>query len=248
MAGHSHWARIKRAKAVTDARRGRAWSKLSRAIIVAARVGGGDPDANLSLRYAIDAARAENMPKDTIERAIKKGTGELGGAQYVELAYEGYGPGGVAILCTALTDNRTRTAGEIKNIFERQGGNLSAPGSVAWMFQKRGVFLISGGAADEEALTNAAIECGADDVRRVDDAFELSCDPTSFDAVRRGLLEHGITPERAEITMDATSSVAVEGEKAQKLMKLIDALEENDDVQKVYGNYELSEADLANWG
>lgn len=244
MAGHSHWARIKRAKAVTDARRGKAWSKLSRAIIVAARLGGPDPAANLSLRYAIDAARAENMPKDTIERAIKKGAGELGSEQYVELVYEGYAPGGVAILCTALSDNRTRTASEVKNIFERIGGSLSAPGSVAWMFNKRGLIVVPAAAIDEEALTALAIETGADDVRRDGDAFEVRCDPAVFDAVRKALAERGVTPESAEISMVADTTVTVEGERAQKLMKLIEGLEDNDDVQKVYGNYEISEAEM----
>lgn len=244
MAGHSHWARIKRAKSVTDARRGKAWSKLARAIIVAARGGGGDPGANLALRYAIDAARAENMPKDTIERAIKKGTGELGTEQYVELVYEGYGAGGVAIYCTALTDNRTRTAGEVKNIFERHGGNLSAPGAVAWMFSKRGVVRVPAAGANEETLTAIALEVGADDVRVDGDAFEISCDPAVFDALRKALSERNITVETGEVTMVASSTVRVEGEKAQKLMKLIEALEDHDDIQKVYANFELSEAEM----
>lgn len=245
MAGHSHWARIKRAKAVTDARRGKAWSKLSRAIIVAARNGGGDPDANLSLRYAIDAARAENMPKDTIERAIKKGTGDLEGVAFEELLYEGYGPGGAAIMCAILTDNRTRTAGEIRNIFERRGGTLGATNSVAWMFAKRGLFVIPAAAADEDTLTQIALETGADDVQRDGDAYELTCDPAVFEAVRSALTAAKINPQSAEVTMIASSRVTLSGEKAEAMMALIDALEENDDVQKVYSNFELDSADLA---
>jgi YebC/PmpR family DNA-binding regulatory protein len=245
MAGHSHWARIKRAKAVTDARRGRLWSKLSRAVIVAARQGGGDPEMNLALRYAIDAAKAENMPKDTIERAIKKGAGDLGGADFEELVFEGYGPGGAAILCVALTDNRNRTAPEIKKVFERHSGNVGAAGSVAWMFSKRGVFVVPASAADEDTLTSLALEHGADDVQSAGDAFEIACDPAAFEAMRQGLAGAGITPESAELSMVASSAVAVQGHDAEKLIKLIEGLEEHDDVQKVYGNYEISEEDMA---
>jgi YebC/PmpR family DNA-binding regulatory protein len=244
MSGHSHWARIKRAKSVTDARRGRAWSKLARGIIVAARSGGGDPESNLSLRYAIDAAKVENMPKDTIERAIKRGTGELGGAEYVELVFEGYGPGGAAILCTVLTDNRNRTAPELKRIFERHGSSLGASNSVAWMFTKRGVFLIPASQIDEDRLTEVAIEAGVDDIQREGEFFEMRCEPATFNHVRQALANAGITPENAEISMEASSSVRVEGEKAEKLMKLIEELEEHDDVQNVYGNYEIPEAEL----
>ncbi len=244
MAGHSHWARIKRAKAVTDARRGRSWSKLSRAVIVAARNGGGDPDANLALRYAIDAARAENMPRDTIERAIKKGTGELGGESYEELAYEGYGPGGAALFCTALTDNRSRTAGEIKKIFEVHGGNLGATGSVGWMFTVRGVFTIPAAQADEEKLTNIALECGAEDVKSVGDAWELTCESTAFEPVRRALTAAGVTPDAAEITRVASTTVPLTGDKARQMLELIDALEEQDDVQKVFSNVEIADSEL----
>lgn len=244
MAGHSHWARIKRAKAVTDARRGRAWSKLSRAVIVAARNGGGDPAANLALRYAIDAARAENMPKDTIERAIKKGTGELGGASYEEIVYEGYGPGGVAILCTALTDNRARTGGEVRNVFDRNGGNLGATNSVGWMFTLRGVVIVSADKADEEKLTHIALDAGADDVRRAGEAFELTCEPGVFEALRTALRDGGIEPESAEISRVASTTVALTGDEAAKAMRLIDALEENDDIQQVYSNADISEAEM----
>jgi YebC/PmpR family DNA-binding regulatory protein len=245
MAGHSHWARIKRAKAVTDKRRGRAWSRLSRAIIVAARNGGGDPDSNLALRYAIDAAREENMPKDTIERAIKKGTGELGGASLEELTYEGYGPGGAAVLVQALTDNRTRTAPELKKIFETNGGNLGASNSVAWMFTRRGQFIIPAAQADEEKLTNIVLEHGGDDVRRMDDAFELTCEPAAFEGIRKALNDAGIKPEQAEVVMEPSTNVQLSGETAERMVKLIEALEDHDDVQNVYSNFEFSEADLA---
>jgi len=246
MAGHSHWARIKRAKAVTDARRGRAWSRLARAVIVAARQGGGDPDANLALRYAIDAAKDANMPKDTIERAIKKGTGELAGEEYAELIFEGYGPGGAAILCTIVTDNRNRTAPEIRKIFEMRGGNLGATNSVAWMFRKRGVAIVPQSQADEETLTNLALEVGADDVRPIgDDALEVTCDPAVFENLRRALAEAGIKPESAEIAMVASSTVTLSGGAAERMMRLIEALEEHDDVQNVYSNFEMSEAELA---
>lgn len=244
MAGHSHWSRIKRAKAVTDARRGRSWSKLSRAIIVAARDGGGDIDMNLTLRYAIEAAKAENMPKDTIERAVKKGTGDLGGAEFVELVYEGYGPGGAAILCTALTDNRNRTAPEVKKIFETRGGNLGAANCVAWMFSKQGMFVISADAADEDQLTDIALEAGADDLLYGDGAFEISCNPDAFENVRKALEEAGIKPQSAELSMVASSSVTLAGGQAEKMLKLIEALEEHDDVQNVYSNFEISSEDM----
>ncbi|HOO15583.1 MAG: YebC/PmpR family DNA-binding transcriptional regulator [Phycisphaerae bacterium] len=244
MSGHSHWARIKHAKAVTDSRRGRLWSKLSRAIIVAARHGGGDPAMNLTLRYAIDAARDANMPKDTIERAIKKGTGAGGEADYVELVFEGYGPGGTAILCTALTDNRNRTAPEVKKIFEGRGGKLGTAGSVSRMFNQRGVFTIAATAADEDTLTNIALETGADDVQAVgDEAFELTCDPAVFGEVRKALDNANIKPESAAISMVPITTVMLSGDQVEKMMNLIEALEEHDDVQNVYTNFEISDDD-----
>lgn len=245
MAGHSHWARIKRAKAVVDARRGRLWSKLSRAIIVAARQGGGNPDANLQLRYAIEAARDANMPKDTIERAIKKGTGELAGAAFEELVFEGYGPGGAAVMAVALTDNRNRTAPEIKKIFERHGGNLGAINSVAWMFHKRGVVNVSRDAADEDKLTEIALEVGADDVKTVGDTFEITCDPGVFEDLRQALKQAEVAIEHAEVAMVPETTVKLEGDQAAKMVKLIEELEDHDDVQKVYSNFEISEEELA---
>ncbi|MBU0639557.1 MAG: YebC/PmpR family DNA-binding transcriptional regulator [Planctomycetes bacterium] len=245
MAGHSHWARIKRAKSVTDARRGRLWSKLARAVIVAARSGGGDPEANLSLRYAIDAAKAENMPKDTIDRAIKKGTGELGSVSYEELVYEGYGPGGAAILCRTLTDNRNRTAPEIKRILEGRGGKLGSSNCVAWMFSQRGVIVVAQTETDEDTLTNIALEHGADDLESAGDAFELSCDPDAFEALRQALADANIKIESAEISMLPSSTVTLKGQQAERMLKLIETLEDHDDVQQVYSNFEISEADLA---
>ena len=244
MSGHSHWARIKRAKSVTDARRGRAWSKLARAVIIAARQGGGDPETNLTLRYAIDAAKAENMPKDTIERAIKKGAGGLEGAQYVELVFEGYGPGGAAILCTVLTDNRNRTAPQIKKIFEKHGGGLGAANSVAWMFSKRGLFVVQASQADEDRLTELGIEAGVDDITQDDDVFELRCAPADFNSVRQALTDADVKPESAELSMEPSSTVKLEGNNAEKLMKLLEELEDHDDVQHVYGNYEISDAEM----
>jgi YebC/PmpR family DNA-binding regulatory protein len=245
MAGHSHWARIKRAKSVTDARRGRMWSKLARAVIVAARSGGGDPETNLNLRYAIDAARAANMPKDTIERAVKKGTGEIGGESFEELIFEGYGPGGAAILGTVLTDNRNRTAPQIRKLFERRAGNLGATNSVAWMFSKRGVFIVPSTQVDEDRLTEIALECGADDIKPVGDAFELDCEPSVFEGVRQALESAEIKPESAEISMVPSSTVTLAGADAERMVRLIEELEDHDDVQNVYSNFEMSEADLA---
>ncbi len=245
MAGHSHWARIKRAKAANDKKRGKAWSKLSRAIIIAARNGGGDPDANLTLRYAIDAAKAENMPKDTIERAIKKGTGELASEQFEELVYEGYGPAGAAVIAQALTDNRTRTAPEIKKIFEVRGGNLGAANCVSWMFTKRGVFAIPSANVTEEQLTEIALEAGADDVAADGDEFELTCDPSVFQDVRAALEARSIPLTSAEVSMTPSTTVTLAGEDAERMLKLIEALEEHDDIQNVYSNFEITEEEMA---
>ena len=180
MAGHSHWANIAHKKALVDDKRGKLWSKLAKAIIVAAKMGGGDPDMNLRLRYAIDAAKAVSMPKDNIQRAIKRGTGELDGANLEEILYEGYGAGGVAVLCEILTDNRNRTAGEIRKIFELSDGKLGGTGCVAWMFESKGLFLVPADKIDEDKLLELALEAGADDVQRVDDKFEVTCDPAVF--------------------------------------------------------------------
>lgn len=200
---------------------------------------------NLSLRYAIDAARDANMPKDTIERAIKRGTGESGVVNYEELLFEGYGPGGAAILCSVLTDNRNRTAPEIKRIFEARGGRIGAPNSVARLFKKYGVFMIAADKADEDTLTNIALETGADDVKSLGDGFELTCDPAAFGDVRKALDAANIKPESAEVTMVATTTVTLQGADAEKMMKMIDALEEHDDTQAVHSNFEMSDAEAA---
>jgi len=240
MSGHSHWARIKRAKSVTDARRGRAWSKLARAVIIAARQGGGDPETNLSLRYAIDAAKAENMPKDTIERAIKKGTGEIEGAEYVELVFEGYGPGGAAILCAVLTDNRNRTAPEIRRIFENAGGSLGSPGSVAWMFEKKGVISVKLDAAEEDALLDIILEAGAEDLTKLDGVYEITCEVSVFSNVQKALAEHDITPETAELTNIASQNVTPSTEDARKVLRLMEEFEDHDDVSNVSANFEIT--------
>ena len=248
MAGHSHWSRIKRKKAVVDARRGRLWSKISRIIIVAARTGGGNPDDNLSLRYAIDKAKAANMPKDTIENAIKKGTGGGEGTEYQTVYYEGYGPNGVAILVEAMTDNRHRTAPEINKIFERNHGNIGAPGCVQWMFSNKGQITGSTTAEDEDRIAESALEAGADAYKQTDDVWELTCEPTAFEPLRAALGTHGIEPVSAELVMIPSSTVTVDAENGRKLLDLLEAFEEHDDVQNVYANFDLPSDVMAAMG
>ena len=244
MAGHSHWANIQRAKGANDKARGKLFGKLSRLIMVAARSGGGDPDMNLRLRYAIDKAKAASMPKDNIERAVKKGTGEAGdGESFDEVVYEGYGPGGTAVLCEILTDNRNRTAGEIRKAFDRFGGSLGTTGCVAFLFDLKGVFTVPRSAATEEALFEIVLEAGADDVKKEGDGedavFEVLCDPSDFDAVAQALDEAGIEPENAEITRVPQSYVDLDAEAAGSVLKLMEALEDHDDVQSVSSNFNL---------
>lgn len=242
MAGHSHWAKIKRAKASTDAKRGRLWSKLARKIIVAAKSGGGNPDENLSLRYAIDDAKAANMPNDTIDKAIKKGTGELGATNYEKVLYEGYGAGGVAFLVDSLTDNRNRTAPEIKKLFERGGGQMGTSGCVGWMFEQKGTFIVPAGKTDEDALMEIALEAGADDVSNEGEYFEVTCQVPAFQAVKQALAAKNIPTESAQIAMIPTNTIAItDPEQARKVMNLVEALEDNDDVQNVYGNFDISD-------
>lgn len=247
MAGHSHWAKIKRKKAVTDSRRGRLWSKLARNIIVAAKKGA-DPADNLTLRYAIDAAKAENMPADTIDKAIKKGAGELGGAEYLPVVYEGYAPGGVAVLVEALTDNPTRTAPEIRKSFERSGGNLGAMNCVAWMFKSKGVLTVSTSSIGEDALMEVVLDAGADDIQNQGDVFEIVCDPTAFEAVRKALQDRGVATQTAEITRVPDATVTVPAETATQIIAMIENLEENDDVQKVHANFAVSDEAAAQLG
>jgi YebC/PmpR family DNA-binding regulatory protein len=241
MAGHSHWSKIKRAKGATDAKRGKVWSKISRKIIIAAK-NGGDPRDNLSLRYTIDEAKAANMPKDTIEKAIKKGTGELGGENYENVVYEAYAPGGVALMIEGLTNNRARTAPEIRMALEKNGGNLATSGAVAFQFTKRGVITVKSEAVNEDALIELALEAGADDVVNEGEVYEVLTPPTAFLKVRDALESAKIPVEAGEITNLPNSTVAIEVEAAQKLLKLIDTLEDNDDVQSVNHNAEIPES------
>jgi len=241
MAGHSHWSKIKRAKGANDAKRGKIWSKIARKIIIAAK-NGGDPRDNLNLRYTIDEAKAANMPRDTIEKAIKKGTGELGAENYEAATYEGYAPGGVALLIDALTNNRSRTAPDLRSIFEKNGGNLANSGAVAFQFTKQGVITIKSDAITEDALLEAALDAGAEDVRNEGEVFEVITSPTAYLKVKEALTAAKIPVEASEITHMPNSTIAVDGEAAQKLLKLIDALEDNDDVQSVSHNAEIPDS------
>ncbi|HEW79783.1 MAG TPA: YebC/PmpR family DNA-binding transcriptional regulator [Phycisphaerales bacterium] len=240
MSGHSHWAGIKYKKAVNDAKRGKIWSKLARMIIVAAKAGGGDPSANLSLRYAIDKAKAANMPKDTIEKAVKKGTGELGPIHFEEVLYEGYGTGGVAIMVEALTDNRNRTGPEIKKIFEKHGGSLGSSGCVAWMFSQKGLITINTASISEDELMEIALGAGADDMRTTGDIYEITCQPGAYEKLRAALKEKDIATEVAEISMVPANTVPVDDAAAAgKIITLMNAFEDHDDVQNVYANFDI---------
>ena len=249
MAGHSHWAGIKHKKAAADAKKGKLWSKLSKAIIIAAKMGGGDPEANLRLRYAIDDAKALSMPKDNIARAIKKGTGELEGGNLEEVVYEGYGPGGVAILCQALTDNRNRTAPEVRKTFEMSDGKLGNSGCVAWMFQSKGFFIIPAGKADEDTLMEIALEVGADDVKQEGDKFEITCDPGVYRELAAALEKAEIEPELKDITLIPANTVDVEDPgTARKVLKLMERLDDLDDVQNVSSNFNIADDVMATIG
>ncbi len=248
MAGHSHWAGIKHKKALVDAKRGKMWSKLSKAIIVAAKLGGGDPDANLRLRYAIDDAKAVSMPKDNIERAIKKGTGELDSESLEEVVYEGYGAGGVAVLCEILTGNRNRTAPEIRKIFEMSDGKLGSTGCVAWMFDLKGLFLVPADQTDEDTLMEIALEAGADDVRRDGDNYEINCDPSAYDAVAAALKNAGIQPEASQIAKTPQNTVDLDADTARKVLKLMERLDDHDDVQSVSANFNIPDEIMAEIG
>jgi YebC/PmpR family DNA-binding regulatory protein len=242
MAGHSHWSKIKRAKGATDAKRGKVWSKIARKIIIAARAGGGDPAANLSLRYTIDEAKAANMPKDTIANAIKKGTGELGGENYEAALYEGYGPGGVAIIVEALTNNRARTAPEMRKIFEVNGGNLANSGAVGFQFTKQGIIAIKSDATDEDQLLELALDAGAEDVKNEGEVFEVLTSPIAFHKVKDALTAAKVPVEASEITYLPNSTNPIDAELAQRILKLVDQLEDNEDVQNVAHNAEIPES------
>ena len=246
MAGHSPWANIKHRKAAVDAKRGKLWTKLSKAIIVAARMGGDDPDTNLRLRYAINDAKAVSMPKDNIERAIKRGTGELEGGQVEEAIYEGYGPGGVAVLCEIMTDNRNRTAPEIRKVFENHGGKLGATNCVGWMFERKGLFLISAAKTTEEKVMEATLDAGADDIKLEGDVFQVTCLVDAFNAVGEALTAAGIEAESKQLTRIPTNTVEVSDvETARSVLKLIEALDDHDDVQSVSSNFTIPDAAMA---
>ncbi len=246
MAGHSKWANIKHRKARQDAAKGKMWSKCARAIIVAAKNGGGDPATNLALRYAIDEAKACNMPRDTIEKAVKKGAGELDtGEVYEEIRYEGYGPSGVGVIVDCLTDKTTRTAPELRKIFEKSGGNLATTGAVSFGFERRGVFLVESSATTEEQLMEVTLEAGAEDIVESEGGFEVTCDPSSYSTVRDALEAAGIEPASAEIAFLPQTTVDCDADTAEKVLRLLDTLEDHDDVQKVYHNAEIPDEVLS---
>jgi YebC/PmpR family DNA-binding regulatory protein len=240
MSGHSHWAGIKYKKAAADAKRGKIWSKVARMIIVAAKAGGGDPSANLSLRYAIDKAKAANMPKDTIEKAIKKGTGEIKGISYEEVLYEGYGPAGVAIMVEALTDNRNRTTPEVKRIFEKHGGSLGTGGCVNWMFTKKGLITVNAAETDEDQLFEIALNAGADDMQNTGEVYEITCDPAAYEKLKEALKENEITTQVAEISMVPQNTIPInDPAAAKKIISLMEGFEDHDDVQNTYANFDI---------
>jgi YebC/PmpR family DNA-binding regulatory protein len=245
MAGHSHWANIAHKKSLIDNKRGKLWSKLAKGIMVAAKAGGGDPNANLRLRYAIIDAKAGNMPKDTIDRAIKKGTGELEGINFEEILYEGYGPSGVAILCDILTDNRNRTAGEVRKIFEIAGGKLGATGCVAWMFDRKGLITIPDDQTDEESLMDLALEAGAEDVKHVGNTFEVTCDPDAYTGLCDAIDKAELKTDLREITRIPKDTIDLDAATARSVLKLMDALDDHDDVQKVAANFNIPDEALA---
>lgn len=245
MAGHSKWKQIKHYKAAADAKRGALFTKLIREITVAAKAGGGDPDGNPRLRTAIEAARAASMPKDNIERAIKKGTGELEGVSYSEITYEGFGPGGVAILVHTLTDNPTRTVADLRHKFSRLGGNLGASNSVAWMFERKGQIYVDATRFSEDAALEAALDAGAEDLKREGDQFIITTDPTSLHQVKGALEAKGIAIQESEIANLPKNTVRVEGKTAEQLLKLLEDIEDHDDVQKVAANFDMDVSEMA---
>ena len=245
MSGHSHWATIKHKKGATDAKRGKLWSKLSRAIIIAAKNGGGDPTMNLKLRYAIDKARSVSMPKENIERAIKRGTGEMEGMTFEEITYEGYAPGNVAVMVEVLTDNRNRTGGEVRKIFEKNGGKMGSAGAVGYLFERKGLFNIDAAAMDEDTLMGIALDAGADDLKKSGNLYEITCDPAQFAQVQAALEKNNLKPTVAEIQLLGKVLVDVDAEIGQKVLRLMDALDDHDDVQNVYSNVNVSDAMIA---
>jgi len=243
MAGHSKWANIKHRKGAQDAKRGKIFTKLIKEITIAAKIGGGDPSANPRLRQAIDKAKGENMPKDTIDRAIKKGTGDLEGVNYEEGIFEGYGPGGVAVIVEFMTDNRTRTVADVRHIFTKHNGSLGVSGSVSFLFDRKGLISFSP-EQDFDTIFEAALEAGAEDVKDEGDAFEVITDPTAFIEVREAIAAKELRWETAEITMIPQTMVSLEGKQAEQMLKMMDKLEDNDDVQNVYANFDISDEEI----
>ena len=244
MSGHSKWASIKHKKGALDAKRGKIFTKIIREMSIAARIGGGDPDSNPRLRTAVDKAKSVNMPADNIKRAIQKGTGELEGTQYEDLILEGYGPGGVAILVEGTTDNRNRSVSEIRHIFSKYGGNLGGAGSVSYLFKPRGYLAIATAKVTEDKLMELALEAGADDILSSGDVWEVYSAPSAHEAVLAAIKKAGVEPEEAQIGKYAENLIAIEGQKAQQMLKLIEALEDSDDVQNVWSNVDISDKDL----
>ncbi len=241
MSGHSKWATIRRKKGALDAKRGKLFTKLIKELTIAAREGGGDPAGNPRLRLAVDNAKAANMPADNIDRAIKKATGELEGTTISELTYEGYGPGGIAILVEVATDNKNRTVAEVRHIFSKQGGNMGESGSVAWMFEKKGIVTLPKQGKSEDDILEIALNAGAEDMRAEDEFFEIQAEVEYFEPVRRALIDKNLTLENASLQWIAKNTVNVAGENAEKMMKLIESLEDSDDVQNVYSNADFDE-------
>jgi YebC/PmpR family DNA-binding regulatory protein len=248
MSGHSKWSTIKRKKGATDAKRGKIFTKLIKEITVAARMGGGDPNANPRLRTAIAAAKADNMPKDNIERAIKKGTGALEGVSYEEVYYEGYGPGGAAVLVESFTDNKNRTVADVRHLFSKSGGGLGEAGCVAWMFEKKGLFVLQKEDVDEETLMEAVLDAGGEDIRDEETTFEVITAPEDFEAVKKALDDAGLKHLLAEVTMVPKSTVKLEDKEAEQMLRLMESLEDSDDVQKVYSNFDIPEETLEKMG
>ena len=245
MSGHSKWHTIKHKKGALDAKRGKIFTKLIKEITVAAKTGGtGDIDANARLRKAVSDAKAQNMPNDTIDRAIKRGTGELEGVSYEEITYEGYGVGGVAVMVETMTDNRNRTVAELRHLFSKNGGNLGESGSVAWMFDKKGLIIVDKEAKSEDELFEIAIEAGADDLQEEGDVFEIYTAPENFEAVDEAIKKAGVEPQASEISMIPQNYIKLEGADAKQMLKLYEAIDDHDDVQKVYSNFDIDEADM----
>lgn len=244
MSGHSKWHSIKHKKAAADAKRGKVFTKIIKEMSVAARIGGGDPDANPRLRTAVAAAKAANMPLDNIKRAIMKGTGELPGQQYESVTYEGYGPGGVAVLAEVLTDNKNRTVAELRHLFSKHGGNLGETGCVNWMFGKKGYVAVSTGRVSEEQLLEVVLDAGAEDVRTEGETFAVYAPLESFEAVKETIEKAGIPIHSSELTMIPQNAVRIEGKKAEQVLKLMEALEDHEDVQQVYANFDIDESEM----